>query len=331
MVSPLTVKMPGTDSDRILTAKKLWGGLSIESEKPKSFTVNGYGVSSRIAMVFEVPLGASLTGVAFTVSVLGVGSRSMPPLAVPPSSWTWKVKVASGEPLAFGAGVNLSLPAVRSARGMDCPAAIGTPVLLVRLPAVGNVVIFTARNVWGGVELGGRESFGSVNPKSATCSTCSVSSRIVIVFSAPLGGSFAGVTLKVSVFGVGSRSAPPLAVPPLSCTWKLKAASDEPFALAGGTNRSPFTMRSVPEMTCPVVIDTPALVVRLAAVGCATVVLYPEIETSRAVEIRRGGEHELARGKHLHGNHIRMKRIGDNGAAIDRQDAGHRQRQNLDR
>jgi hypothetical protein len=40
--------------------------------------------------------------------------------------------------------------------------------------------------------------------------------------------------LIVIVFAAGSRSWPPLAVPPLSWTWNVKAASGEPLALAGG-------------------------------------------------------------------------------------------------
>ena len=44
--------------------------------------------------VLFVPAGASLTAVTLTVRVLGEASRSTPPLAVPPSSWTWKVKLA---------------------------------------------------------------------------------------------------------------------------------------------------------------------------------------------------------------------------------------------
>ena len=38
--------------------------------------------------------GASLTAVTLKVRVLGEASRSMPPLAMPPSSCTWKVKLA---------------------------------------------------------------------------------------------------------------------------------------------------------------------------------------------------------------------------------------------
>jgi hypothetical protein len=44
--------------------------------------------------VWLLPLGASLTGVTSMVMVFGVGSRSAPPFAVPPSSWTWKLKLA---------------------------------------------------------------------------------------------------------------------------------------------------------------------------------------------------------------------------------------------
>ena len=38
--------------------------------------------------------GASLTAVTLIVSVRTAGSRSTPPLALPPSSRTWKVKLA---------------------------------------------------------------------------------------------------------------------------------------------------------------------------------------------------------------------------------------------
>lgn len=39
------------------------------------------------------------------VMVRGVGSRSTPSLSVPPSSWTWKVKVVYGAPNSPRAGV----------------------------------------------------------------------------------------------------------------------------------------------------------------------------------------------------------------------------------
>ena len=51
-----------------------------------------------------------------------------------------------------------------------------------------------------------------------------VSSSAFTVMSAPLGASFTAVTSTVIVFAVGSRSAPLFAVPPVSCTWKVKLA-----------------------------------------------------------------------------------------------------------
>ena len=39
-------------------------------------------------------VGASFTGATFSVNVLALWSVSTPPLAVPPSSRTWKVKLA---------------------------------------------------------------------------------------------------------------------------------------------------------------------------------------------------------------------------------------------
>jgi hypothetical protein len=41
---------------------------------------------------------------------------------------------------------------------------------------------------------------------------------------APAGASLTEVTSSVSVFADASRSTPPFAVPPSSCTWKVKLA-----------------------------------------------------------------------------------------------------------
>ena len=46
---------------------------------------------------------------------VGVGSRSAPPAAVPPSSRTWKLKLAYAAPFALAAGAKLSRPAPMSA------------------------------------------------------------------------------------------------------------------------------------------------------------------------------------------------------------------------
>src|SRR5262249_60008739 len=91
-----------------------------------------------------VRFGVSATGVTLTVIVFGVGSRSTPPLAVPPLSCTWKVNEASGEPLALAAGVNTSLPPLMSATLTEPPAVTATP-LSGSLPvaAPGGLVILT--------------------------------------------------------------------------------------------------------------------------------------------------------------------------------------------
>ncbi|MGA2620599.1 MAG: hypothetical protein ABSF26_23500, partial [Thermoguttaceae bacterium] len=61
---------------------------------------------------------------------------------------------------------------------------------------------------------------GSLKPKSATWSTYGTFSSVVTVLLVPCGAWFTSDTLTASVRIVGSVSTPPLAVPPLSCTWK---------------------------------------------------------------------------------------------------------------
>ena len=92
--TPDSARVPAPGMVLILTAVSALAGLSLGSVKPKSALANVYAVSSSVVTVLLVPAGASLTAVTFTVIVLGVGSRSTPPLAVPPSSCTWKVKAA---------------------------------------------------------------------------------------------------------------------------------------------------------------------------------------------------------------------------------------------
>ena len=64
--------------------------LSLASTLPDSVVI----VPSTALSASLVPTGASLTGVTLKVIVFGVGSVSMPPLAVPPSSFTAKLKFA---------------------------------------------------------------------------------------------------------------------------------------------------------------------------------------------------------------------------------------------
>src|SRR5205085_1411917 len=83
---------------------------------------------------------ASLTALTLMVTVLADWSRSTPPLAVPPLSCTWKVKLASGDPLEWAVGVNTSRPAAMLAAETKSPAFTVAPLLVkVPVPAPGAV------------------------------------------------------------------------------------------------------------------------------------------------------------------------------------------------
>ena len=62
-------------------------------------------VSATVAAELRSMIGWSLTEVTSNVMVLGVTLVSTPPLAVPPMSWTWNVKLASALPFELAAGV----------------------------------------------------------------------------------------------------------------------------------------------------------------------------------------------------------------------------------
>ena len=113
--------------------------------------------------------------------------------------------------------MNTRLPAVMLAAGISAPAVTPTPES-VRLPAAGSVVITTDWSALAGV------SVGSVKPKIGGRQARAASSSVVTVVLVPAGASLTAVTLRVTVFALGSRSTPPLAVPPSSCTWKVKLA-----------------------------------------------------------------------------------------------------------
>ena len=132
--------------------------------------------------------GASFTGVTLNVIVFAVASVSAPPKAVPPSSWTWKVKLASLLPLALAVGVNTSLPALISSMLMKLPAAKLLP-FSVSTPPDGSVVILTEMNESAGTSL------ASVKPNSLAVKTCAVSSHVVMVLLAPDGAWFGVATV----------------------------------------------------------------------------------------------------------------------------------------
>src|SRR6476646_8930603 len=89
------------------------------------------------------------------------------PLAVPPVSRTLKVKNGALELLllAFGAGVNVTWPALMLAAGMARPAVTGVP-LLDSVPEAGATTTSTSLKL-----LGDGLSRASKKPKSAIVST----------------------------------------------------------------------------------------------------------------------------------------------------------------
>ena len=104
-LTPLTFavdKLPAAGLERVRVA--LIFGLSTSLT---TMSIRCCGVSRLYCSAAErlVPVGGSLTGVTSNLIVLGVGSRLMPPLAVPPLSRTWKEKEATALPLALAAGV----------------------------------------------------------------------------------------------------------------------------------------------------------------------------------------------------------------------------------
>ena len=123
--------------------------------------------------------------------------------------------------MAFATAVNFKLPALMLATDTNWPALTATPES-VRLPAPGSAVILTALSAFAPAAL--PASAGSVKPKSAAVKVYAASSSVVTVLFVPTGASLTDVTFTVIVRGVASRSTPPFATPPSSCTWKVKDA-----------------------------------------------------------------------------------------------------------
>ena len=147
-------------------------------------------------------------------------------------------------------GVNTSLPALMSASETSWPAVTLTP-LSCSVPATGSAVILTAVSALTG------ESAESVKPKSAAVKMYAVSSSVVTVLFVPTGASLTDVTFTLMVRGVASRSMPPFAVPPSSCTWKVNDAYPTPLALAAGVNFRLPALMSANETNWPAITFTP--------------------------------------------------------------------------
>src|SRR5439155_271192 len=155
--NPLTVKV----SDLIVCPVSTVLMLALENIATAAACTLPGEPSVKVGLVdVAVMLGGSFTPVTLIVIVLDDWSRSTPPLPVPPSSCTWNVKLASGEPLALAAGVNTSLPAVIDPTLIHRQSLHATPSSAsVPDPAHGSVVIFTASRWLAGL------SFVSVKAK----------------------------------------------------------------------------------------------------------------------------------------------------------------------
>jgi hypothetical protein len=121
------------------------------------------------------------------------------------------VKLAA--PLKFGAGVKTTLPPTR----LTVPSTAScTLVIVSALPSMSV----------------------SLPSKVATGTESGVSSVAGSVSGAATGASLTAAMLKLKVLGDRSVFRPPLAVPPLSTTWKVNAPRPVPLTLAAGVKVS---------------------------------------------------------------------------------------------
>ena len=87
------------------------------------------GVFSVVGTELSAPCGGLFTLATLTVIVwaLAADSRSTPPLAVPPLSCSWKVKLVKAGPNRFGLGAELQRAAVIAAAETSWPTVSGLP------------------------------------------------------------------------------------------------------------------------------------------------------------------------------------------------------------
>ena len=118
-----------------------------------------------------------------------------------------------------------------------------------------------------------------------------VLSSLTVIVAGPLmdGLSLTATTLKVSVFGTGSVSTPPLSVPPSSRTVNSRLAYPCPFASGAGRNtRLPASM-SAARMAWPCETAKP-LRVRLPFAGNLTTVTSARLSPSISVNPKSATE-----------------------------------------
>src|SRR5438067_1973501 len=150
--NPLTVKV----SDLIVCPVSTVLMLALENIATAAACTLPGEPSVKVGLVdVAVMLGGSFTPVTLIVIVFDDWSRSTPPLPVPPSSCTWNVKLASGEPLALAARSEERRVGKECATRRKWPACTKTPLSAsVPDPALGRGVISTASSCLGGLPVG---------------------------------------------------------------------------------------------------------------------------------------------------------------------------------
>ncbi len=150
-------------------------------------------------------VGSSLTALTTIVKVCAT-ERSTPPFAVPPLSCTCTVTTA--EPLAFAVRVKVSVPSLAMSGWVEKRA-------LLLLERTKSAITCAASSSAGPASKPVAHPARVVVPLSSL--------TVGLAPSVKAGASLTAVTVMVKVCA-RLRSSPPLAVPPLSCTWTVTVA-----------------------------------------------------------------------------------------------------------
>ena len=151
-------------------------------------------------------VGAELDPVHERANVFAEVAVSTPLFAVPPSSWTLKLKIAL---LAEAVAVNCNLPAAMSATLTTWFVVTATPLYVIE-PRFGKAVITTFVNAFPSISLNGK----SLDLKVYVVEFSMPAGEVVTLLD--VGASFTETTFTVETIPGFDVSDPPLAVPPLS-------------------------------------------------------------------------------------------------------------------
>src|SRR6266850_5727883 len=133
-----------------------------DDEGTPRFTSATSWVTTPAEFLLRLNLGASLTELTVNVIVRAIGSVSLPPLVVPPSSCTLNVKPNEVPPAEFlsSVGVKLTLPNEKSCAEIVAGNAETSTPFNRSVPFSGAEGMIALWNWFGG---GGCKSFGSLN------------------------------------------------------------------------------------------------------------------------------------------------------------------------